>query len=191
MRVGKLIVLGSLLIIGISFLLWFAKPQQTWSIIIQADAIITLILVTWAYAIRTKDLVDQQKISLEEQKKKRTIDFWERRINEFYEPFFDKLNKMRSKINLDTFGKKIAENILKDVEDFYWKRRYMISIDTFKKISDLHTKLFLSYLDVSQLGHDEASKVLRDFRIAESKVRDIVIMEWENIENSIRKFYGY
>ena len=98
---------------------------------------------------------------------------------------------MRREINKDTVDKKITENILKDVEDFYWKRRYMISIDTFKKIDELHTKLFIASIDIAQLSNDEAEKLLKDFRMAESKVRDIIIMEWENIENSIRKFYGY
>lgn len=191
MKKERLFIFWFMAIIIASVLLVFLKPQETINNIIQAIAIITLVFVTWVYAKRTKDLVEQEKISLEEQKKKRTIDFWEKRINEFYKPFIDKLNTMRREINKDTVDKKITENILKDVEDFYWKRRYMISIDTFKKIDELHTKLFIASIDIAQLSNDEAEKLLKDFRMAESKVRDIIIMEWENIENSIRKFYGY
>ena len=46
---------------------------------VQAETIITLVFVTIFYAIQTQKLVRQEKISLEEQKKKNLANFWEGR----------------------------------------------------------------------------------------------------------------
>jgi len=151
---------------------------------IEASAIVILVFITGIYAYLTHK-------TLKEAEKRRKADYWERRINKFYKPFFDKLNKMRNKVNKDTIGKKITENILKDVKDFSWERRYMIPIDTFKKINELHTDLFIASIDIAQFDNKEVEEFLRQFRMAESKVRKLIVNELESIEASIRKIYGY
>ena len=151
---------------------------------IEASAIVILVFITGIYAYQTHKTV-------KEAEKRRKADYWERRINKFYKPFFDKLNKMSNKVNKDTIGKKITENILKDVEDFCWKRRYMIPIDTFKKINELHFNLFIASIDIAQFDDKEVEELLRQFRMAESKVRKLIVNELESIEASIRKIYGY
>ena len=128
MRVGKLIALGILLIIGVSFLLWFAKPQQTWSIIIQADAIITLILVTLYYAIQTQKMVKQEKISLDEEKKRRSVDFWQSRLTEFFIPLKINLLKWQTVMKFKPFS--VGEH-LKTLSEFIeiMSKAYMLTAE--------------------------------------------------------------
>ena len=151
---------------------------------IEVGAIVTLVFITGNYAYQTHKTV-------KEAEKRRKADYWERRINKFYKPFFDKLNTIRREINIETLSGDRTKEILKDIEDFYWERRYMISIDTFKEVNELHTKLFIASVDIAQLDNNEAKELLKDFRIAESKVRTIIVNEWKGIEASIRKIYGY
>ena len=75
MKKERLFIFWFMAIIIASVLLVFLKPQETINNIIQAIAIITLVFVTWVYAKRTKDLVEQEKISLEEQKKEKNHRF--------------------------------------------------------------------------------------------------------------------
>ena len=67
----------------------------------------------------------------------------------------------------------------------------MIPIDTSNKINELHTDLFIASIDIAQLDNKEVKKLLRQLRMAESKVRTIIVDEWKSIEASIRKIYGY
>jgi len=173
-------------IISIWFVIGLIINQQKLQISnkIQAWAIVTLVFITGIYAYQTHKTV-------KEAEKRRKADYWERRIKEFYKPFWDILNTMRNEIKIDTFGERRTEEILKDVEDFYWKRRYMIPIDTSNKINELHTDLFIASIDIAQLDNKEVKKLLRQLRMAESKVRTIIVDEWKSIEASIRKIYGY
>jgi len=151
---------------------------------IQAEAIITLVFVTIFYAVQTQKMV-------KEEEKRRKADYWERRIKEFYKPLWDRLNTVRNEIKIDTLGEGRTVEILKDVEDFLWEKRYMIPIDTFNKINELHTELFIASIDIAQLDNKEVKELLKQLRRAESKVRTIIVDEWKSIEASIRKIYGY
>jgi hypothetical protein len=53
---------------------------------IQAASMITLVFITWFYAVQTQALVKEQRRSLEEEKKKRVADFGEKRISELLVP---------------------------------------------------------------------------------------------------------
>ncbi len=68
------------------FLLLTIKQHVKVGNILHVVALITLVFVTWNYAKQTQNLVAQEKISLEEQKKKNLADFWEGRLKEYYLP---------------------------------------------------------------------------------------------------------
>jgi hypothetical protein len=178
-----IVVIAIFILLSACFFIWKQCGIQIGDKI-EASAIVILVFITGIYAYLTHK-------TLKEAEKRRKADYWERRIIKFYKPFFDKLNKMGNTVNKDTIGKKITENILKDVENFCWERRYMIPIDTFKKINELHTDLFIASIDIAQFDNKEVEEFLRQFRMAESKVRKLIVNELESIEASIRKIYGY
>ena len=190
MRVGKLIVLGSLLIIGVSFLLWFAKPQKTWSIIIQADAIITLILVTWVYAKRTKDLVDQEKIALEDQIKKRRADFGKKLLEEFYVPFKSKLAKMKGIIKVDPNSIKQVVIYRKELLELISGHENIITRETHNAIVDL-----LAFMpQIEDIKKEDKKSLGRWKEKEEAKVKkanDYINKEIAIIESAICNVYGF
>ncbi len=182
MKKERIFIFWLLAIIIALVLLVFLKPQETISNIIQAIAIITLIFVTWVYAKRTKDLVDQEKFSLEEQKKKRIIDFWEKRITEFYKPFIDKLDKLKITMNKRSIdGKKVIDEI-DDLRDFFKEKKYMISILKSNEIELLQD----AFWDALLSGRDESMEF---YKLKENEIRKIIQNDWDDINMSIRKFY--
>jgi len=184
MKKERIFIFWLLAIIIALVLLVFLKPQETISNIIQAIAIITLIFVTWVYAKRTKDLVDQEKFSLEEQKKKRIIDFWKKRITEFYKPFIDKLDKLKITMNKRSIdGKKVIDEI-DDLRDFFKEKKYMISILKSNEIELLQD----AFWDALLSGRDESMEF---YKLKENEIRKIIQNDWDDIDKSIRKFYGY
>ena len=102
MKKERIFIFWLLAIIIALVLLVFLKPQETINNIIQAIAIITLIFVTWVYAKRTGDLVEQERASLEEGKKKRNADFAEKYFQQYYLPFKYKLFKIQNFIKRKT-----------------------------------------------------------------------------------------
>ena len=95
-------------IISIWFVIGLIINQQKLQISnkIQAWAIVTLVFITGIYAYQTHKTV-------KEAEKRRKADYWERRIKEFYKPFWDILNTMRNEIKIDTFGERRTEEILR------------------------------------------------------------------------------
>jgi hypothetical protein len=125
-----LIIIGLIWIIVSIPILIFLCPKV--DEMIQAEALITLVFVTMFYARQTKMLVEQEKKSLEEQKKKINADFEEKKLKEFYYPLkymiFDLERIMKkesdpSKPTLRLFGKIVGlgtaygHMITKELED--------------------------------------------------------------------------
>jgi len=184
MKKERLFIHWLLAIIIASVLLVFLKPQETINNIIQAIAIITLVFVTWVYAKRTGDLVEQEKKTLEENKKKKDADYWEKRINEFYQPFIVKLNNIKEELYNEQRDTKKMNELRNDAQCFFWKKKYMISQETVKKIEKLQLTIFQAELD-------RRKKSFKKYYEAEKEVRTTINNEWNEIEDKIRKFYSY
>lgn len=181
MRVGKLIALGILLIIGISFLLWFAKPQQTWSIIIQADAIITLILVTLYYAKQTQNLVAQEKESLDEGKKVRNANFGEKRLKYFYLPAFKGLNELKRQLEKPVIYYELFSKTIGTYADIFLDNIHMSLIDDKKKLSELNEAFYSIRKEVKKgkLEKETKDKILikidEIYKLLEKRIFEIEI----------------
>jgi len=65
--------------------------SQLISNIIQSVTVVTLVFVTWFYAKQTQKQARFSKGLLDEQKLKRGLEFNERRLQFFYNPFFEHL----------------------------------------------------------------------------------------------------
>jgi len=180
----NLLFLWLSIIIIVSLLLIFLKPSEKLNNIIQAIAIITLVFITGFYANQTQKLVEQEKISLEEEKKKRDADFWEKRINEFYKPFTETLNDIRDALHEKEKDPKKLNKLKRDFKYLSWQKGYMIPKETYKKMMKLELGILIADID-----KDKESFVR--FYEAEKDARKIVNNEWLEIEDKIRKFYGY
>jgi len=181
MKKERLFIFWLLAIIIASVLLIFLKPQETINNIIQAIAIITLIFVTWVYAKRTKDLVDQEKISLEEEKKKRDAEFWARAIEEFYIVFLDKVKEYLEVFwPLKDLNQKIS--LRNEISKLIGVKGYMISKETKKRILELSNDFL--WVDSGVPGEliEKAKKSL----IAAVKIIDD---EKKRLDDKLRKFY--
>lgn len=172
-----LVIIGIILFILVGIILYPEKDK-----IIQAELIVILVSITLFYAIQTQKLVRQEKSSLAELKRKRKADFWEKRLLEFYKPFIDKMNNMLEAIHKEQIDRDRITEIWNNTKDFIWKKDYMISEYTCKKIEKLTMLLF-------EFQNKEKEKFNREFSELEREVREIVIDEWNDIKKNLREVY--
>lgn len=161
------------------FIICFIINQQKLTISdkIQAWTIITLVFITGIYAYLTYKIV-------KEAEKKRKADYWEKRINEFYQPFIVKLNNIKEELYNEQKDTKKMNEVRNDAQCFFWKKKYMISQETVKKIEEWQLTIFEAEID----GEKESFKKYYE---AEKEVRTTINNEWNEVEDKIRKFYGY
>lgn len=165
-------LVGILAMIFVGCLLYPNKNQ-----IIQAEAIVALVFVTLVYAIETHKLVKEGQM-------KRVADFYEKRINEFYGPFIEKLNDLRDELHREPPDMKKMNELKKDAQYFLWQKEYMVSQVTAKKI----VKLMLHILEVD---HDRSREAFRKYYESAIAVGNIITEELDEITIKIRKIYGY
>ena len=151
---------------------------------VSAIAMVTLVIVTMFYARQTEKQAQYLRMSLEENKKKRTVDFWERRIAEFYKPYLDKLNRMKLETSKYPIDRTEINTIINNTRDFYWQKGHLVSEETYQQMIKLQDLLI-------QIMLDKQEEHLDEFRSAETKMREKIEKERKNDENEIREFYGY
>lgn len=206
-----ILIISFLLILSICLVFIFLLPCEDQrllaNIIIQASAIVTLVVVTLSYVYYTKTLADQAKEqsshvahqamqttklayttneALEEQKEKRTADHNERRLDEFYRPFIEKLNNMKKEIAKRERDDSRTWEIIINTRNLFLKKSHMVSIETLKKLKKIEPLFF-----TVQAAHPQRENMLKKFIDKEDEIRKNVINEWNEIEDEIRKFYGY
>ncbi len=129
-----LIFFWFLTVVIISVLLLFLKCAAI-NNIVQAIAITTLVFVTWFYAKQTKRQAEETKRLVEEGKKKNIADFWEKRINEFYEPFVKYMNDIKDELHKEIVDTDRMNKLRKDSKYHFWRKQYMTSKATAKKMT--------------------------------------------------------
>ena len=170
-----ILVFIGLVFIGILILVWILLYPEK-DKIIQAELIVILVFITLFYAIQTQRIV-------KEERKKNTADFWEKRLVEFYKPFIDKLNNMKTAVYKKPINKDRISEIYQNTKNLIWKRDYMISEKTCKKIE----KLIILLSEIQDYREGDS---LKEFTDLEKEVRKIVINEWNDIKYSLRKIYA-
>jgi len=128
MRKGWLIFFWLLTIVIVLILLIFVEAKGKTGNIIQSIAIITLVFVTWFYAKQAQKLVEQEKKSLDEEKKRRTVDFWKSRLTEFFIPLKINLKKLQEIVKPEHFS---PDEFSKAISEFIelMNKAYMLSPD--------------------------------------------------------------
>lgn len=62
----------------------------------------------------------------------------------------------------------------------------MVSNETLEKLKKIEP-----IFSAAQCHHPQRKKMLEKFKEIEAEVRKIIVKEWAEIEDDIRKFYGY
>ena len=158
-------------IIGIAF--WFltciiiykqAEIQITDKI--QAWAIVTLIFVTIFYAIQTQRLVQQGKISLKDQIKKRNADYGEKLLQNFFLPLIFKFIDLEAIIKkipgLSELNNKIrpAVEIVNEITGLYKKYGYIATKEMMGSLANISNAL-QKIVDIRH-GEENHFKIWKD-----------------------------
>lgn len=135
-------VLWPLIALGIIPLFYFVskgEPLFFWRDlihnIVQAEAIINLVFITLYYAIQTRRLVEEERKIFKREEKRRNADYKERKLEEFFYPFFFKINyitpllKKLTKENIEESTRIIIEP-LKETIGLIKRYAYLAPIPT-------------------------------------------------------------
>jgi hypothetical protein len=114
---------------------------------VQAGAIVTLALVTWSHVIKTRQLVDVQNLA-------KDLDFNERRLQNFYNPFISHLDYSILGF-IEESIEELFDSNLKEAEKEYIKYFYMISPKT-------GTEIDRFFVHLHKVGSDEKRGELND-----------------------------
>ena len=76
-----------------------SQPRLSLSDKIQAMSVITLVFITWFYAVQTQRLVKEQKNAIEEERKKRSAEFGVERIENFLRPLLQHLDDLKDSVS--------------------------------------------------------------------------------------------
>ena len=187
-----LIVICLLVIAAISLFLWLMEPYNFGNII-QADAIIALVFITGFYAKQTRELVEQEQLSLKEEKKKRVADFWEGRLKEFYLPLNFIILKLQAAIKVKPIPfdeiTKITEEAIKLLN-----KGYLITVEFsksetpfLKQFTDFSSSLLIFIVKGSVPEEGWINETLEK----SEDLRKIIEKEKKIIEYKINEVYGF
>jgi len=167
------IVAYAIAILVVTLFLKAGKASPTVNNWVLAYSTITLVFVTIYYAIQTQRLVEQEQQNLNETIRRRDIDYLERRMNEFYGPFLEKLNTLRMElVKKPPITEKLNE-LSKDTQFFLWKKSYMISKETEKIIGKWQLDFFVAEVDRDK---DAFRKFINSEREVREQVRSCQLM---------------
>lgn len=171
----------TLVIVGL--ILCFSSKDfgQLISNIIQAVAVGTLVLVTGFYAMQTQKQAKFSKSLLDEQKLKRGLEFNERRLQIFYNPFYEHLDEV-----FEIFEKKsireIRDILEKPRRKIFWPNSFMLQKETKKMVSNFFKELIPKAADE---GKDPPEKN------AKSKLRKSFVEMKKKLEEERDKIEDY
>lgn len=166
---------------------------------VQAWAIITLVYITLYYAIQTQKLVEQERISLEEERKIRIANFGEKRLKEFYLPLTRELTNILGALQ-GTEPEKI-EYINESFHNFInilLEKHYLGTSSINEKIKNFHYE-FIPELRSAQYKlkkeEESAESILQELNSAVSKkvedMKNIIIEEAKEILSNLKVTYEY
>ena len=151
---------------------------------IQAEAIITLVFITMFYASQTQKLVEQEKISLDEEKKRKTVDFWRSRLTEFFIPLKINLQKLQKVVNFEPFS---SDEFSKTLSEFIelMSKAYMLT-------TEMNNSL-ISFMSMFKFQKRDKVVEAEKYNINEQteELLKKVNLEISKFEYKIKEIYGF
>ncbi len=182
-----LVIVGLMLFFSSNDIVIFSMSQLI-SNIIQAVAVVTLVLVTGFYAMQTQKQAKFSKSLFDEQKLKRDLEFNERRLKFFYNPFFEHLDEA-----FDVFEEKKIREIRDILEmprrEIFWPHYFMLQKETRKMVSKFFLDLIIKAVDEGKDQPEENAK--SKLRKSWGKMRKILDEERDKIEDYISDNYPF
>ncbi|MGB2764118.1 MAG: hypothetical protein WBC20_06860 [Candidatus Aminicenantaceae bacterium] len=157
---------------------------------IQAEALITLVFVTIFYAKQTQNLVEQEKISLEDQKSKRRADYGEKKLKEFYNPLKYKIHKLKNTIIVQPNLIKPIILLYNDILKLGSEHEYFVKKENEEVIVELLNVLW-EIKDINILNKEKVKVWKKKGLIEAEKVINIVKKEINIVKKEIDKVYGF
>jgi 4-amino-4-deoxy-L-arabinose transferase-like glycosyltransferase len=165
-------------------------PSKQWSTkissLIQALAIVTLVAVTWFYAIQTKEQVIRTTELISEQRMQRDLQFSERRLHKFYNPFIHALDEAKEKFSERSIAQN-AESLNPVRVNLFFPYSYMLSENSLKIVHEFF--VLLGMASVQEANKDLPDKGKEGMFNSLSEMRDILHKERTIIEDFISKNY--
>jgi hypothetical protein len=155
---------------------------------IQAEAIITLVFVTWFYAKQTQKQTKFSKSLLDEQKLKRGLEFNERRLQFFYNPFLEHLDEV-FEIFEEKRIREIRDVLEKPRRKIFWPHYFMLQKETREMVSKFFLELMIKAVDEGKDQSEEnaKSKLMKSWGEMRKKLDE----EREKIEDYISDNYPF
>lgn len=178
----------TLVIVGLILCFSSKNFGQLISNIIQAVAVGTLVLVTGFYAMQTQKQAKFSKSLFDEQKLKRDLEFNERRLQSFYNPFIEHLHEA-----FDVFEKikirEIRDILERPKKEICWPHYFMLQNETREMVSNFFKELMQKAVDegTDLAKKNDKSKLRKSF----NKMRKKLEEERDKIENYISDNYPF
>lgn len=176
-------------------ILFIPDPYKIIGDIIQAQAVVTLVLITSFYANQTIGLVNEQKRTTQEQikfrnqtKMKTDIDFAERRIDQFFHPLWMNLNIIHGLLYSNTVHAQTeTDKIETELKSIYFNKSYMTKIDD-KIYRDLLTTIGILAIE-NRNNFKEAQTLRSEYDKEWKSFSKIFNEEWDKIGKEIFSYY--
>lgn len=169
---------------------------------LQAASMISLVFITGYYAVRTHELVKEQRRNTEEEKRRRDAEFGERRIHNFLGPFGIMLRRFQDSLDFLALSDielgsrdfpAFISSMRKDVDDiegFFSANMYMANDSYGGRILPLIRDFRLSYWTIESWGQDKRAEWLSErTRDLESIIAKLEV-ESHHISRQIQAAYG-
>ncbi|MBE3143931.1 MAG: hypothetical protein IMZ61_08410 [Planctomycetes bacterium] len=169
---------------------------------IQAASVITLVFITWFYAIQTQALVKEERRALEEEMKKRQAEYGEKRIKDFLNPLIAMLENFRmdfqftvlpseGKTELD-FKKYIdrASNNLWKIDEMFRSKMYMANDNYCGKMLQIMRDIRRGWWKSEHWSDDEKLSWLKEKDRELESIIGMLEVETHHISRQIQRTYG-
>lgn len=171
---------------------------------IQAVSVVTLVFITWFYAVQTQDLVREERRAFDAERDKRVAEYGEKRITHFLVPLRNKLqqlkdglsiiNNPRSRPLIDQWEDVISPIryvLYNGVKNFYMENAYM-SNDMFQeRIFKFFVQIESSWPTIDDQEDKYTIPWKQEMEEAIGKIDALIGLEIQFISTHIKKTYGY
>lgn len=195
---------AGLVLWGITIVILFLIGTMQLSERVQAASMITLVFITWYYAVQTQDLVKEEKQALIEETDKRAAEYGEKRITIFLHPFKERLLSL--KLGLDIIIKPrnrrlieqnedmfypIREVCYGSMKDFFFSKSFMCNDLLQKRVYEFFMEIERSWPTINNQEDSYLLSWRERMNLAINMLTALIDLEIETISTHIKRTYRY